>query len=75
MHASSAVHVEICVWLALCLQEPATADNPPMLLPCGHVLSHGSVTKLARGSRNVRFKCPYCPLETTAGMAKALHLC
>jgi len=49
-------------------------DNPPMLLPCGHVLSLGAIVKLARGSRTVRFKCPYCPVESTTAMAKALHL-
>jgi len=55
-------------------KEPTTPDNPPMLLPCGHVLSLGSIAKLARGSRTVRFKCPYCPAESTTAMAKVLHL-
>jgi len=55
-------------------KESTTPDNPPMLLPCGHVLSLGSIVKLARGLRTVRFKCPYCPVESTAAMAKALHL-
>ena len=55
-------------------KEPTTPGNPPMLLPCGHVLALGSLTKLARGSRTVRFKCPYCPAEATTAMAKVLHL-
>lgn len=55
-------------------KEAATADNPPMMLPCGHVLSLGSIAKLARGSRSVRFKCPYCPAECSTAMAKALVL-
>jgi predicted RNA-binding Zn-ribbon protein involved in translation (DUF1610 family) len=55
-------------------KEPATAGNPPMMLPCGHVLASASLHKLARGSRTVRFKCPYCPVETTISMAKVLHI-
>ncbi|GFR45069.1 hypothetical protein Agub_g6443 [Astrephomene gubernaculifera] len=39
-------------------------DNPPLLLPCGHVLCEQSVAKLAAKSRVGRpFKCPYCPME------------
>ena len=55
-------------------REPATDDNPPMLLPCGHVLSLASMAKLARGSRTMRFKCPYCPVESNMVMARVLHL-
>lgn len=55
-------------------KEETSADNPPMLLPCGHVLSLGSIAKLGRGSRSVRFKCPYCPSESTSAMATVLHL-
>ena len=56
------------------LPELATADNPPMLLPCGHVLALGSVTKLARGARSARFKCPYCPAECTTTATQALTI-
>ena len=42
-----------------------------MLLPCGHVLALESLTKLARGSRAARFKCPYCPAENTIAAAQA----
>lgn len=55
-------------------KEQTTHDNPPMLLLCGHVVALGSIAKLARGSRSVRFKCPYCPSESTSSMAKVLHL-
>ena len=55
-------------------KELATPGNPPMLLPCGHVLAFGSVTKLARGSRSARFKCPYCPCECTTAAAQALTI-
>jgi hypothetical protein len=42
-------------------KELATPDNPPLLLPCGHVLLKTSVLKLVRS--HARFKCPYCPTE------------
>ncbi|CAI5483591.1 unnamed protein product [Closterium sp. Yama58-4] len=46
-------------------REPASyPDNPPVLLPCGHVVCRASVLKLAKGATRP-FKCPYCPLETT----------
>ena len=55
-------------------KELATLSNPPMLLPCGHVLALGSVTKLARGSRATRFKCPYCPSECSSAGCQALSI-
>jgi len=55
-------------------KEAGTADNPPMLLQCGHVLGLASVIKLARGCRSARFKCPYCPAESSMALAKALDL-
>jgi E3 ubiquitin-protein transferase RMND5 len=41
-------------------KEQTTEQNPPMMLPCGHVISKESLTRLTKGSR---FKCPYCPNE------------
>lgn len=41
-------------------KEQSTADNPPMLMPCGHVLCKQSLQKL---SKSRAFKCPYCPVE------------
>ena len=55
-------------------KELATPDNPPMMLPCGHVLALGSVTKLARGSRSARFKCPYCPAQSKIAAAQSLSI-
>lgn len=43
-------------------RDQSTPDNPPMLLPCNHVLCEQSVQKLAK-SRTRIFKCPYCPME------------
>ncbi|KAK4204025.1 CTLH/CRA C-terminal to lish motif domain-containing protein [Triangularia verruculosa] len=45
-------------------KEQTTDANPPMMIPCGHVLAKETLQKLCKGSR---FKCPYCPSE---GMIK-----
>ncbi|TGZ79680.1 hypothetical protein EX30DRAFT_333262 [Ascodesmis nigricans] len=47
-----------------------TEDNPPMILPCGHVIAKESLDQLAKGnSANAHLKCPYCPKECTLGSA------
>lgn len=38
-----------------------TDENPPMMLPCGHVLARDSLRNLVRAHQ--RYKCPYCPAE------------
>ena len=45
-------------------REQSTADNPPMMLPCGHCLCKQSVIRMAKSIARV-FKCPYCPVEAT----------
>lgn len=42
-------------------KEQSTDTNPPMMMPCGHVIAQESLDKLSKGSR---FKCPYCPNES-----------
>lgn len=54
------------------LREQARDENPPMLMPCGHVLSKQSIVKLSKNSTRT-FKCPYCPLESTVSQCKQLH--
>jgi len=41
-------------------KEQTTEGNPPMMIPCGHVLARETLRNLCKGSR---FKCPYCPSE------------
>lgn len=41
-------------------KEQTTDTNPPMMLPCGHVLARESLQHLTKGTK---FKCPYCPSE------------
>lgn len=42
-------------------KEQTTDNNPPMMLPCGHVIAQETMQKLAKGAK---FKCPYCPIES-----------
>ncbi|KAJ2452545.1 hypothetical protein EV183_002840 [Coemansia sp. RSA 2336] len=59
-------------------KEQATAENPPMMMPCGHVVCKASLEKLARGVRpgaiaSGRFKCPYCPGMSSLSDAKRVY--
>lgn len=53
-------------------REQSTAENPPKMLPCGHVLASQSILKIARGSVRT-FKCPYCPAEATPQTCREIH--
>lgn len=53
-------------------REQSDAGNPPMLLPCGHVLCLHSVNQLPRMQHAV-FKCPYCPSEVQASNCRRLY--
>lgn len=53
-------------------RDQSTSDNPPMLLPCGHCISHQSIMKIAKAANRV-FKCPYCPHECTPASCQQLH--
>lgn len=44
-------------------REQSSRDNPPMLLPCGHVLARQSIRSIVRGPQQRPFKCPSCPSE------------
>lgn len=52
-------------------KEQSTDQNPPMMMPCGHAICLDSLTKLAKGSR---FKCPYCPSESSPTQATRIIL-
>ncbi|KAJ2784038.1 hypothetical protein H4R18_001351 [Coemansia javaensis] len=59
-------------------KEQASPDNPPMMMPCGHVVCKASLDKLARGVRpgasaSGRFKCPYCPGMSVLSDAKRVY--
>lgn len=50
----------------------STDDNPPMMLPCGHVLARDSLKNLVRS--HSRYKCPYCPVEGLLREARQIIL-
>jgi hypothetical protein len=52
-------------------KEQTTEANPPMMIPCGHVLAKETITKLCKGTR---FKCPYCPSDGNIKDAKQIIL-
>lgn len=53
-------------------RDQATDENPPMLMPCSHVLCKQSIVKLSKSSTRT-FKCPYCPLEATVAQCRQLY--
>ncbi|TID26873.1 regulator of gluconeogenesis rmd5 [Venturia nashicola] len=52
-------------------KEQATDKNPPVMMPCGHVICKESLDKISKGTR---FKCPYCPMESTPSQARKVYL-
>lgn len=52
-------------------KEQSTDQNPPMMIPCGHVICQDSLARLAKGSK---FKCPYCPSESSPNQATRIIL-
>ncbi|EXJ59939.1 hypothetical protein A1O7_04087 [Cladophialophora yegresii CBS 114405] len=52
-------------------KEQTTDQNPPMMLPCCHVIAQESLQKLSKGAK---FKCPYCPVESHPKEAKRVFL-
>ncbi|KAI9596592.1 CTLH/CRA C-terminal to lish motif domain-containing protein [Syncephalis fuscata] len=49
-----------------------TIENPPMRMPCGHVIGYESLMKLSNHDQT-RFKCPYCPSESGASQAMRIY--
>ena len=52
-------------------KEQTTDSNPPMMMPCGHVVAKESLHRLSKGGR---FKCPYCPSESQPKDARQIIL-
>lgn len=52
-------------------KEQTTDANPPMMMPCGHVVAKESLQRLSKGGR---FKCPYCPSESLMRDARQVVL-
>lgn len=54
-------------------KEQTTEANPPLMLPCGHVLATESIRSLGKGQFTKKFKCPYCPKETCLNEALRVY--
>ncbi|KAI8924507.1 CTLH/CRA C-terminal to lish motif domain-containing protein [Entophlyctis helioformis] len=54
-------------------KEQGSDENPPMMMLCGHIVCKESLARLSKGNANARFKCPYCPTESTASQASRVH--
>ncbi|KAJ3282575.1 hypothetical protein HDU76_008678 [Blyttiomyces sp. JEL0837] len=54
-------------------KEFGTDENPPMMMSCGHVVCKESLVRLSKGNLGARFKCPYCPSESTAQQAMRIY--
>ena len=52
-------------------KEQTTDENPPMMMPCGHVVAMETLGRMSKGSR---FKCPYCPGESRPEEAVKLFM-
>ncbi|KAA1099835.1 hypothetical protein PGT21_022336 [Puccinia graminis f. sp. tritici] len=52
-------------------KEQSTEANPPMMMPCGHVIAKESMQKLAKGGGTV--KCPYCPSSSSMSSAVQVY--
>lgn len=61
------------VFVCPVLRQQSTEGNPPMMMPCGHVISQEALHRLCKGNPNYRIKCPYCPAESTANSATRLY--
>lgn len=46
-------------------KEPSSSENPPIMLACGHVICKNCVTCLSKSAVPLKFKCPYCPIESS----------
>ena len=55
-------------------KEIATPDNPPMLLPCGHMICKQSVEMLLKSTARNKVKCPTCPVEAVERDVKQLSI-
>jgi len=52
-------------------KEQSTDMNPPMMMPCHHVICAESLERVSRGGK---FKCPYCPAESVPADAVRVFL-
>lgn len=54
-------------------RDQSSEENPPMMMPCRHVISKQSLMRLSKNCTYRGFKCPYCPAETSAAACRQLY--
>ncbi|GAV65106.1 CLTH domain-containing protein/zf-RING_LisH domain-containing protein [Cephalotus follicularis] len=54
-------------------RDQASEENPPMLMPCLHVLCKQSIMKLSKSNSVRSFKCPYCPADVLVAQCRRLY--
>ncbi|CAA7027113.1 unnamed protein product [Microthlaspi erraticum] len=53
-------------------RDVSSEENPPMMMPCRHVICKESIMRLSKNASR-RFKCPYCPAQTSAALCRQLY--
>lgn len=54
-------------------KEQTTEENPPKVLPCGHILANNSLKSMRKDTASQNIKCPYCPMDTSYEQAKRVY--
>lgn len=54
-------------------KEQTTDENPPKLLPCGHIISELSLESMKKDNVTGKKKCPYCPCTTSLSETKRVY--
>lgn len=54
-------------------KEQTTEENPPKVLPCGHILANNSLKSMRKDQITQTIKCPYCPMDTSYSQAKRVY--
>lgn len=54
-------------------KEQTTEENPPKVLPCGHVLATNSLKSMRKDTITQNIKCPYCPMDTSYSQARRVY--
>lgn len=52
-------------------RDVSSEENPPMMIPCRHVICKQSITKLSKNCASRRFKC--CPAAASAKLCRQLY--